>query len=202
MVKNMDKTIDYYERNADAFTEGTMDVAFTDVQERYLSYIPARGSILDFGCGSGRDTKYFISKGYSVEATDGSKKLCEIAGNNAGVTVKHMMFSELDEQEKYDGIWACASILHLPKEELKDVFERMIKAVKKGGYIYSSFKHGDFEGYRNERYFIDFTFESFHEFTKRFPEIKIIEEWISADVRPGRGDEKWLNLILQRLDTV
>ncbi len=202
MVRNMDKTIDYYERNADAFTAGTMDVAFTDVQEQFLSYIPARGSILDFGCGSGRDTKYFISKGYSVEATDGSKKLCEIAGNNAGVTVKHMMFSELDEQEKYDGIWACASILHLPKEELKDVFGRMIKAVKKGGYIYSSFKHGDFEGYRNERYFIDFAFESFHEFMKRFPEIKIIEEWISADVRPGRGDEKWLNLILQRLDTV
>ncbi len=112
------------------------------------------------------------------------------------------MFSELDAEEKYDGIWACASILHLPKEELKDVFVRMIRAVNPGGYIYVSFKYGDFEGYRNERYFTDFTLESFRKFQEQFSEVEIREEWISSDVRPGRGDEKWLNEILQKSNTV
>ena len=192
-----DQTIRYYEVNANAFVDTTADVIFTDIQDKFLSYLPKVGYILDFGCGSGRDTKYFMDKGYVVDATDGSEKMCEIAGRNTGITIRHIMFSGLDENRKYDGIWACASILHLPKKELKDVFEKMIMAVKPGGYIYSSFKYGEFEGYRNGRYFTDFTTESLNEFLKRFPELTVIEEWISSDVRPGRQDEKWLNVILK-----
>ncbi len=191
------RTIGYYEMNADAFADTTIDVIFTDIQDKFLSYLPETGHILDFGCGSGRDTKYFMDKGYAVDAADGSEKMCEIAGGNTGITVRHIMFSDLDENRKYDGIWACASVLHLPKKELKDVFEKMIMAVKPGGYIYSSFKYGEFEGYRNGRYFTDFTLESFHEFLKTFPELTVTEEWISSDVRPGRQDEKWLNVILK-----
>ena len=192
-----DRTINYYENNAEAFADGTIDVVFTDIQDRFLSFLPDAGYILDFGCGSGRDTKYFISKGYAVDATDGSSKLCKIANQNTGINIRQMMFWDLDENRKYDGIWACASILHLSKEELKVVFKKMTMAVKPGGYIYSSFKYGEFEGYRNERYFIDFTSESFHEFLKDFPELTVTEEWISSDVRPGRKDEKWLNIILR-----
>ena len=198
----MDRTIDYYENNADAFAAGTKDVVFTEIQDRFLSFIPAGGTILDFGCGSGRDTKLFLERGYKVDAVDGSEKLCEIASRATGTKVIKMLFSELDENEKYDGIWACASILHLQKDELKNVFGKMIRAVKPGGYIYASFKYGAFEGYRNERYFTDFTEESFREFIRDLPIIVIIEEWVSADVRPDRGDEKWLNLILQRSDTI
>ena len=116
--------------------------------------------------------------------------------------VKQMLFSELNDIEKYDGIWACSSILHLPKEELKDVLDKMICATKNGGYIYTSFKYGDFEGYRNERYFTDFKEESFNDFIKSFPGLTMIEEWVSNDIRPGRSDEKWLNLILKKSGTV
>lgn len=196
----VDKTIDYYENNADAFAAGTIKVKFTDIQERFLSFLPDGGTILDFGCGAGRDTKYFIDRGYVVDAADGSEKLCETARKYTGTEVRHMLFSELDAEKKYDGIWACASILHLPKDELKSVFAKMIKAVRPGGVIYSSFKYGTFEGYRNGRYFTDFTMESFRNFLEGFPEVAMKEEWISSDVRPGRGDEKWLNLILQRSD--
>ena len=109
-----------------------------------------------------------------------------------------MLFDELDAVEEYDGIWACASILHLAKKELVDVISKMIRATKTGGYIYASFKYGEFEGERNERYFIDFTKETFRAFIKQFKEVVIIEEWVSADVRPGRGDEKWLNIIMRK----
>ena len=192
----MDKTIEYYNKNAESFTASTIAVEFTSTQDRFLELFPAGAFILDFGCGSGRDTKYFLSKGFQVDPIDGSAELCKIAEKTAGIPVKKMLFTELEEDEKYDGIWACSSILHLPKKELSDVLRRMQRAVKAGGYIYTSFKYGEFEGFRNERYFTDFTEKSFRDFIRDIPGIEIVEEWISADVRPGRGDEKWLNLIM------
>ena len=190
-------TIDYYENNAESFTQGTLDVDFTDVQDWFLDYIPECGRILDFGCGSGRDTAYFLKKGYMVDAIDGSEKLCKIASDNTGIDVKHMLFQELDAFDEYDGIWACASIIHLPKETLKIVFKKMICAIKPAGHIYVSFKYGDFEGYRNDRYFADFEEESFASFVNAFPEVSIMAEKVTADVRPGRQNEKWLNVILK-----
>lgn len=192
----MDKTIEYYNKNAESFTAGTIAVEFTSTQDKFLKLFSSRAFILDFGCGSGRDTKYFLSKGFQVDPIDGSAELCKIAEKTTGIPVKQMLFTELEEVEKYDGIWACSSILHLPKKELSDVLRRMQWAVKAGGYIYTSFKYGEFEGFRNERYFTDFTEKSFRDFIRDIPGIEIVEEWISADVRPGRGDEKWLNLIM------
>ena len=192
----MDKTIEYYNKNAESFTAGTIAVEFTSTQDKFLKLFSSKAFILDFGCGSGRDTKYFLSKGFQVDPIDGSAELCKIAEKTAGIPVKQMLFTELEEVEKYDGIWACSSILHLPKKELSDVLRRMQRAVKAGGYIYTSFKYGEFEGFRNERYFTDFTEKSFRDFIRDIPGIEIVEEWISADVRPGRGDEKWLNLIM------
>lgn len=201
-MQNGDTTLEYYNKNAYKYTDGTINVDFKKVQNKFISYLPESGAILDFGCGSGRDTKYFISKGYDVEATDGSEELCRIATDNTGIKARHMLFSELDEYERYDGIWACSSVLHLPKSELKNVFRKMIHATKPGGYIYMSFKYGEFEGYRNGRYFTDFTEETFDEFIGDFTDVVITEEWVSSDVRPDRGNEKWLNLILQKLNTL
>lgn len=191
-------TLNYYNQNAQNFTQGTIDVNFEEIQERFLTLLTPGGKILDFGCGSGRDTKYFLGKGFIPEAVDGSEELCKIASQNTGIIVKHMLFSELDAIAAYDGIWACASILHLSKDQLKDVFFRMSRAIKENGYIYTSFKYGTFEGYRKGRFFTDFTEESFKKFVREIPDIKITDLWISEDVRPGRSDEKWLNLILQK----
>ncbi len=197
-----DTTIDYYDHNAEHFVDTTKDVDFKDTQIRFVSLVPEMGHILDFGCGSGRDTLFFLNRGFHVDAIDGSAKLCDIAEKYTGIAVRQMLFQELDEVEKYNGIWACSSILHLNRQELQDVISRMIRAVKLGGYIYTSFKYGDFEGFRGERYFTDFTEESFRIFISQFPEVEIIDEWVSSDVRPDRGDEKWLNIILKKLDTI
>lgn len=201
MLKDI-RTVSFYDKNATEFAHGTINVDFSKVQDKFLALLPPKGRILDFGCGSGRDTKYFLKKGFCVDATDGSTELCKLASEFTGIAVKHMLFSELNADNYYDGIWACSSILHLSKDELKDVIGKMIRATKVNGYIYTSFKYGSFEGYRNERYFTDFTEASFETFIKDITEIKIIEYWISEDVRPSRSEDKWLNLILRKLNTV
>ena len=192
------RTLDYYNKNASSFAETTIDVDFRETQKRFQKLMPMQGYILDFGCGSGRDTKYFLNQNFKVDAIDGSEKLCRIASDYTGIKVKKMFFQELDEIEKYDGIWACASILHLPQNELQMVFRKMVMALKIDGIIYTSFKYGDFEGERNGRYFINFTEEKFNKFILNIENVKLKEAWITHDVRPGRGEEKWLNLILQK----
>ena len=110
-----------------------------------------------------------------------------------------MLFQELDAKDLYDGIWACVSILHLSKKELQDVVYRITAALKPGGIFYTSFKYGNFEGIRSGRYFTDFTEESLTEFWSEFPALKITELWITQDVRPGREEERWINLLARRV---
>ncbi len=154
---------------------------------------------MDFGCGSGRDAKCFAERGYAVAAVDGSEEMCRRAGEYIGMAVKHMLFEELDETEEYDGIWACSSILHLPVDKLKEVLGKMETALKRGGIIYASFKYGVFEGERNGRYFTDMTEVSFAELLAGVGGLRLEEQWTTSDVRPGRGEEKWLNIILRKL---
>ena len=194
----MNTTINYYNLNAKKFIENTQNADMHLTQDKFLQLLPESASILDFGCGSGRDTKYFLEKGYQVVATDGSAELCRLASSFTGMKVKEMLFQELDEIGVYDGIWACSSILHLPKQELLPVIRKMCIALKDNGVIYTSFKYSNFEGERNGRYFTDFTEDIFREFIKVIPELMIEDQWITLDVRPGRGEEKWLNLILQK----
>ena len=191
-------TLGYYDAHADEFYKSTINVAFATMQERFLTKLKKGSYILDFGCGSGRDTKYFLELGYGVEAVDGSKELCKLASAYTGIAVKNMFFQELSEVDKYDGIWACSSILHLSVPDLTDVMRKMIIALKENGIIYTSFKYGTFMGERNGRFFTDMTEESFADFLSGIDGLEVEEQWTTSDVRPGRGEEKWLNLILRK----
>lgn len=194
----MEQTINYYNLNAKNFIENTQNADMHIPQNRFHRLLAEHASILDFGCGSGRDTKFFLQKGYDVTATDGSAELCKLVSAFSGIDVKEMLFQDLDAISMYNGIWACSSILHLPKIEQFPVFQKMCNALKENGVIYTSFKYGNFEGERNGRYFTDFREDTFQEFIKEIPELTVEEQQITFDVRPGRGKEKWLNLILRK----
>ena len=191
-------TINYYNSNAKDFVSRTVSVDLEFNHKKFIDRLPERAVILDFGCGSGRDTKYFISKGYQVDAVDGSIELCKLASEYTGIKVKHMLFNELAQVGMYDGIWACSSILHLPLSELGNVMSKMIVALKSGGIIYTSFKYGNFSGERDERYFTDMTENTFADFIKQIENAILEEQWITSDARPKRGKEKWLNIILRK----
>lgn len=192
----MNNTIDYYNQNTDEFIESTVSVDFSETQDRFLSKIKRGASILDFGCGSGRDTKYFLERGYHVTAVDGSEKLCKFASDYTGIEVKQMLFQELNDIEIYDGIWACSSILHLPYDELKVVMKKIAGALKNEGILYTSFKYGTVSGYRNGRYFTNMTEVELQQMLDELECFDLVEYWITTDVRPGRETEKWLNMLL------
>ena len=191
-------TVGYYDSHADKFYESTVNIEFVEMQKRFLSKLKKGSHILDFGCGSGRDTKYFLEHGYQVDAIDGSIELCKLANKYTGIEVRNIFFQELEDVNRYDGIWACSSILHLPLDELADVMRKMAVALKENGIIYTSFKYGTFVGERNGRFFVDMTEEIFAEFISKIKELEVEEQWTTSDARPGRGEEKWLNLILRK----
>ena len=191
-------TLDYYQRNANVFVEGTLSADMHDAQKRFLNMLKPQAYILDFGCGSGRDAKAFLSRGYRVDAIDGSPELCRIASELIGNPVKQMLFDELSSINQYDGIWACASILHIPKRELVDVLRKISDALKDSGVLYTSFRYGSFEGMRRGRYFIDLTEETLRKLMEEVPSLQIIDTWITDDVRPGR-EERWINSLARRI---
>ena len=128
--------------------------------------------------------------------------MCRLAAEYTGINVKNMLFHELSAVNQYDGIWACSSILHLPADELADGMivhnQYIVDALKERGILYTSFKYGTFEGERNGRFFTDMTEKKFAEFLEKIHELEIEEQWITSDARPGRGEEKWLNVILRK----
>ena len=191
-------TTEYYNSNAQDFIEGTINVDTGDLRDRFLKYVPPGGKILDLGCGSGRDTKSFIDAGYKVEAIDASQELCIKASEFTGIDVKCMRFEELDETDRYDGVFACASLLHVRTEELPSVLDRVKQALKPRGVLYASFKYGEYSGERDGRYFHDMNEVSVQELFADLSVFEIEEIWQSHDVRRNK-DAYWINVISRKL---
>ena len=187
----------YYNENAQAFFEGTVAADMSANYTEFLARLPKGSYLLDAGCGSGRDAKAFMEKGYKVDAIDASKEMCRLASNYTGLEVKELRFQDIDIKEVYDGIWASATLLHVPSKEMGLVLKKMNIALKPQGILYASFKYGEFEGERNGRYFHDLKEEKAKAFFTQAG-FKVVNQWITGDVREGRGDEKWLNILCEK----
>ncbi len=195
MTKKPNKTLQYYNQTAQTFVQGTIDADLSKLHRRFLKLLPIQAHILDLGCGSGRDAKAFLDAGYQVTAMDGSEGCCKLAGDYIGQPVLCQTFEELDFDQAFDGVWACASLLHVPYAELTDIFRKVARALRPGGYLYASFKYGDFEGERNGRYFTDLDEERLAALIEPVVGLAVVETFITGDVRDSRGGEKWLNVI-------
>ena len=197
-VEDTSATLKYYKENVDEFYESTVVADVTPLRERFIKYLPESASVLDFGCGSGRDTKAFMDEGFDVTAIDGSHELCIRASQYSGVEVKCMDFFELNDKERFDGIWACASVLHVDIDRIPELLTKMREALVPGGVVYLSFKYGSFAGMRNGRYFVDLDERGFRQILSLVSGLEIIDEWKTGDVRKDK-DVDWLNVILRRV---
>ena len=192
------KTIRFYNENATQFVGTTANADMSEARERFLSHIPEGGRILDWGCGSGRDTLAFLQKGYQVDAVDASYEMCKLASEATGIEVQCEYFENLEPGHRYDGIWACASLLHVELEALPETLETARHALKAGGVFYLSFKYGDFQGERRGRFFTDMNEKRFEKVIRQVKRLEVKEQWISEDVRPERENEKWFNVLLEK----
>jgi len=155
-----DANVEYYNKNADSFFEGSISADMSSVRNRFVNYLPKGAHVLDAGCGSGRDSKAFLDLGYDVTAFDASKEMCIRASEYIKRDVINMRFEDISYDNEFDGIWACASLLHVPMDNLPEVMHKMNKALKKDGIMYASFKRGDGTKRRGERVFSDYNKES------------------------------------------
>lgn len=192
----MDST-EYYDKHAGEFFDNTVNLEMQEIQNRFLELLPEGGSILDLGCGSGRDSAYFLSQGYDVTAMDGSEEMCNLASVHIGQDVLHMQFSEIDFEEVFDGVWACASLLHVPKNEIENILNRIIKSLKQNGILYMTFRYGDFEGERDGRYFSDYRTRDLKELISTFDHLELIDIKKAEDVRADR-DILWLHATVRK----
>lgn len=198
----MDKynTLEYYNKNAKQYCEQTIVGDLQENYNKFLRQIPSNSYILDFGCGSGRDSKYFIENGYKVKSTDGSIEMCKLASKYIGQNVECIKFEELNDIEMYDAIWACSSILHVEKEKLSNVLVKMIKALKTNGIIYTSFKRGAGHEIKEEKYYNYLTKEEMKNILDEISEdVKIIEyfETLPSTKRKAE-DTVWANFIIKK----
>jgi SAM-dependent methyltransferase len=192
-------TIEYYDRNGALFFAGSVSADMSVDRARFLKYVPAGGAILDGGCGSGRDTLAFKNAGYSVVAIDGSAEMVRRATAHTDLAVQHLHFDQIEWRDRFDGIWTCASLLHVPRADLPAALSRFARALRPGGVWYMSFKYGETERTSDGgRHFTDMT-EPLLTAAIEQTGLSLLEMWSSTDVRTSHADQRWLSALCRRL---
>lgn len=199
MKKDSNSTIAYYDENARKYYDSTLNVDLSGILKRFISHVSEGGKILDAGCGSGRDSLWFIREGYEVVSFDCSRELSRMASNLLGKKVLVQSFLDVEYDSEFDGIWACSSLLHVKKDNLNEALSRLARALKPGGYFYLSFKYGQGERVKSDgRYFVDMDESCLNEVLKETGCLLLTDSWVTEDARPGRRNEFWLNAILNK----
>ena len=186
----------YYSEHFKEYIDNTKDADMSFLYHFFENSLKKDAKhLLDIGFGSGRDSIYFKSKGYNVLSVDPTQEFCEY-GKSIGLNVECKKAENLEYHNEFDGIWACASLLHVSSKDLKRVFLRCYEALKDEGIMYASFKYGSFDGFRDDRYFLDLNEKSLLSYIND-TNFKLLDTLITEDVRPDRNT-KWLNIILRK----
>ncbi|MEF9935464.1 MAG: class I SAM-dependent methyltransferase [Clostridium sp.] len=195
----MNETIEYYNENSNSYFEVTVGSNMDSIYEEYFKMLP-KGHILDLGCGSGRDSKAFLSRGYTVTSIDGSEAMVDIASKYTGQEVLLMDIENLYFQNKFNGIWACASLLHINKSNMKRVLTSLRDLLTEDGYMYMSFKNRDSEYIDAAgRYFNCYSEEGIRSQLDNIEGLNIEKVFITSGAKKGDEEETWLNVICKRV---
>jgi len=196
----MTDTTQFYDEHAAEYFDQTVEIDMSALRCRFLDRLPDGAKILDAGCGSGRDSRAFLDAGYEVVAIDASRGMAEQARERLGIEAEVIRFEEMTFREEFDGIWACASLLHVPSRDLPDVLERMERALKPGGTLYLSFKRGEREEDRMGRYFQDMTRQVLTKLLGQLERLALVDVWEAEDSGDGSDREQttWINCLARR----
>ncbi len=171
----------------------------TSLYGTFLQSLKTGDKILDVGCGSGRDSYYFKQQGYRVSAFDASIEMVKRSSKLLGQSVIHSSFEDFHTTDFFDGIWACASLLHVKRNQLSSIVQKFADSLKQNGLFYMSFKDGDHEFTHEGRYFNCFSENTFRFFVQDLPDLHLFDLFKTKDVRPEKAQEYWLNCFLHKI---
>lgn len=191
-------TIEYYNQNATEFVNATIDADMENIYTEFEKYIDLGGTILDLGCGSGRDSLYFYEKGYQIVAIDPSSAMCDETRSRVPIEVLRMRAEEIGFIDKFDAVWACASLIHVAREDMRATVSKIMKALKSGGIFYASWKYGHGEQIRQGRFFTHFTKQELLGIIKGIDNLEIIRIWFTEDTKIKKEDTRWLNILVKK----
>lgn len=197
MTSQLIDSTKYYDGNAQNYFETTVGYDVSKLYDLFLPYLFQKAKILDAGCGSGRDSKFFLTQGYEVTAFDGSHKMAELARQHTGLPVAHKNFSDIHNTEEFDAIWTSASLLHVPKSSLPSILQKLKNALKPQGVWYMSFRHGETEQNEGDRYFNDQTEASLTQTLEQLGGLDILHMSI-PDVSSRRG-YKFVSCVVRKI---
>lgn len=186
-------SVNYYDTNAKSYFDSTVLADMQKLRDRFLEHVRPKGSILDAGCGSGRDAKAFADAGYTVAAFDGSREMVQLARKYTGLPVSHMTFTQMNWENAFDGIWASACLLHVSRADLLSTFVKFSRALASGGSWCLSMKYGETTREMGDRTFTDVTDSELRTLLEKAG-LCVVDIWFTDDVRPQRSD-RWVNAI-------
>ena len=208
MTKQASKgTLNYYDDNAVEFACQTVSIDMHDLYALFINQVPLKDTqcILDVGCGSARDANYFAEQGYDVTAIDASAELIQWAQRHhmsSKIDWHHLDFSGIEKQpwkNKFTGIWACASLLHVPFLELPFIINSLLDTLTDDGVMYVSFKYGKGERVDEERFFCDMNESRWTTIVAKIPQVIEYKIWLSADKRSSI-ENNWFNITIKKTD--
>jgi SAM-dependent methyltransferase len=192
------ETLAFYETEAPVYNSSRPDGVARHLPE-FLNKLPARASILELGCGGGRDAAYMIERGFIVDPTDGAAAMAAQAESRLGRTVRLLRFDQLNADSHYDAVVATASLLHVPRIGLPDVLRRIHNALKPDGQHIATYKGGGIEGRDiNGRYYnypSPNELEQLYQVSGKWSDIEI-EEYIGGGYFGKQGP--WLKIIARK----
>jgi SAM-dependent methyltransferase len=191
-------SVGFYDENAEDFFRRSVDADMARGHADFTALVPPGGRILDAGCGSGRDSLAFARLGFQVTATEASAKLAALARAHTGLPVEVMTFAEIPWREAFDGVWACASLLHVPRAELPEAVTRLRDALVPGGILWMSFKYGARERFANGRHFTDLDEAGARRLIDEVGGLSLISLTVTDDAREDRPGERWLSVLCRR----
>ena len=192
-------SIGFYDQNAEDFFQRSIDADMAQGHADFLAVVRAGGRILDAGCGSGRDSLVFLDLGFQVTAMEASEALAALARAHTGLPVEVLTFDQVSWLEAFDGVWACASLLHVPRSDLPVAIGRLCDALIPGGILWMSFKHGAAEREVGGRLFTDLNERTGRELLEELEGLELISVRVTDDPRVDRPGERWLSLLCRKM---
>ena len=189
-----ESTVEFYEAHAREYIERTVSADLSPIYDEFSKRVHRGRRVLDAGCGSGRDLKNLHSRGFNVVGIDASAALVALARQYSGEECFTMRLEDVSFRNRFDAVWACASLLHVPKGKIVAVLEWLRRSLVKGGVLFASVQLGEGEMLAPDgRFFAYYTHDEIGAVLQSAG-FSMDHSWISEDTLPSRRPLRWLNV--------